>query len=60
MSKVKLLLFAVLALFAFSAVSAAVASAEDPNSPELLILEGTICHETRRKIQRRGIRSSRR
>ena len=41
MSKVKLLLFAVLALFAFSAVSAAVASAEDPNSPELLILEGT-------------------
>ncbi len=41
MSKVKLLLFAVLALFAFSAVSAAVASAEDANSPELLILEGT-------------------
>jgi hypothetical protein len=41
MSKAKLLLFAVLALFAFSAVSAAVASAEDPNSPMLLILEGS-------------------
>ncbi len=41
MRKAKLLMLAVLALLAFGAVSAGVASAEDPNSPELLILEGT-------------------
>jgi hypothetical protein len=41
MSKAKLLLFAGFALFAFSAVGAAVASAEDPNAPMLLILEGS-------------------
>ncbi len=40
MRKAKLLMLAVLALFAFGAVSAGVASAEDENSPELLILEG--------------------
>jgi hypothetical protein len=41
MRQARLLLFALLALFAFGAVSAAVASAEDPNAPMLLILEGS-------------------
>ncbi len=45
MKKAKLLTFAVLALLAFGALSAAVASAEDPNSPELLILEGSSVRE---------------
>ena len=54
MRKAKLLMLAVLALFAFGAVSAGVASAEDPNSPELLILEGTSVTRTERRIQRRG------
>ncbi len=40
MSKAKLLLFAMFALLAFGAVSAAVASAEDANSPMLLVTSG--------------------
>ncbi len=40
MSKAKLLLFAMFALLAFGAVSAAVASAEDANAPMLLVSTG--------------------
>ncbi len=42
MSKAKLLLFAMFALLAFGAVSAAVASAEDANSPMLLVSTGKV------------------